>query len=93
MSGRIEEGRDASEEDGDERFGRSVSVAAHPIVNLGHEPVRLADATDRDWIDAVAAERFSDTGRPPTESRFMVGLPRLTHIYGISDEGVCERWA
>ena len=62
------------------------------IINMRHELVRLADAVDWDWIDGELAGRFSDTGRPGTETRFMVGLLLLKHIYGLSDEGVCERW-
>jgi hypothetical protein len=31
-------------------------------------------------------------GRPWIETRFMIGLLLLEHIYGLSDEGVCERW-
>jgi Transposase domain (DUF772) len=26
------------------------------------------------------------------ETRFMIGLLMLKHIYGLSDEGLCERW-
>jgi IS5 family transposase len=62
------------------------------IINLKHELVRLAEAIDWNWIDAELAERFSEQGRPATETRFMVGLLLLKHIYGLSDEGVCERW-
>lgn len=35
---------------------------------------------------------FSEHGRPRTETRFMIGLLLLKHIYGLSDDGVCERW-
>ena len=62
------------------------------IIDMGHELVRLADRIDWDWIDAQIADRFSAQGRPGTETRFMVGLLLLKHIYGLSDEGVCERW-
>ena len=62
------------------------------IINMGHELVRLADAIDWDWLDGELAGQFSDTGRPGTETRFMVGLLLLKHIYALSDEGVCERW-
>src|ERR1700730_8930175 len=31
-------------------------------------------------------------GRPGIETQFMIGLLLLKHIYGLSDEGVCERW-
>lgn len=62
------------------------------IINLEHELARLAEAIDWAWIDAELAERFSTEGRPGTPTRFMVGLLLLKHIYGLSDEGVCERW-
>lgn len=62
------------------------------IIDMRHELVRLAEAIDWEWIDGELAERFSDCGRPATESRFMVGLLLLKHIYGLSDEGACERW-
>jgi transposase, IS5 family len=62
------------------------------IINMRHELVRLAEAIDWAWIDAELADRFSDNGRPGTETRFMVGLLLLKYIYGLSDEGVCERW-
>ena len=45
------------------------------IIDLGHALVRLADEIDWDWIDRELADRFSDTGRPGLETRFMVGLP------------------
>ena len=61
------------------------------IINMQHELVRLADAIDWEWIDGELAERFSDQGRPGTESRFMVGL-LLKHIHALSDEEVCARW-
>jgi IS5 family transposase len=62
------------------------------IINMQHELVRLADAIDWEWIDGKLAERFSDQGRPGTESRFMVGLLILKHIHALSDEEVCARW-
>ena len=62
------------------------------IINMRHELVRLADEIDWDWSDAEIAELFSETGRPGTETRFMIGLLLLKHIYGLSDEGVGERW-
>ena len=62
------------------------------IIDMGHELVRLADRIDWDWIDAKIADRFSTQGRPGTDTRFMVGLLLLKHIFALSDEGVCERW-
>lgn len=62
------------------------------IINMRHALVRLADEIDWDWIDAELADLFSDEGRPGTETRFMIGLLLLKHIYALSDELVCERW-
>lgn len=62
------------------------------IINMKHELVQLAGKIDWDWIDEEIAPLYSDKGRPGIETRFVVGLLLLKHIYGLSDEGVCERW-
>ena len=62
------------------------------IINLKHELVQLSGKTDWDWIDREIAPLYSDKGRPGIETRFIIGLLLLKHIYGLSDEGVCERW-
>jgi transposase, IS5 family len=62
------------------------------IINRGHELVQLASKIDWDWIDGEIAPLYSDKGRPGIETRFVIGLLLLKHIYGLSDEGVCERW-
>jgi transposase, IS5 family len=62
------------------------------IINLKHELVQLADKIDWDWIDGEIAPLYSDHGRPGIETRFLIGLLLLKHIYALSDEGVCERW-
>jgi len=62
------------------------------IINMKHELVQLAGKIDWDWIDGEIAPLYSDKGRPATETRFVIGLMLLKHIYGLSDEGVCERW-
>jgi transposase, IS5 family len=62
------------------------------IINLKHELVHLADKIDWDWIDSEIAPLYSDKGRPGIATRFVIGLLLLKHIYGLSDEGVCERW-
>jgi IS5 family transposase len=54
--------------------------------------VQLAGRIDWDWIDGEIAPLCSDRGRPGIETRFVIGLLLLKHIYGLSDEGVCERW-
>jgi transposase, IS5 family len=62
------------------------------IINMRHELVLLASKIDWDWIDDEIAPLYSDKGRPRIETRFVIGLLLLKHIYGLSDEGVCERW-
>jgi IS5 family transposase len=62
------------------------------IINLKHELVQLADKIDWDWIDSEIAPLYSGKGRPGIETRFVIGLLLLKHIFGLSDEGVCERW-
>src|SRR3954462_2618790 len=62
------------------------------IINLKHELVLLADKIDWVWIDGELAPLSSESGGPGMETRFMIGLLLLKHIYGLSDEGVCERW-
>ena len=62
------------------------------IINLKHELVQLAGKIDWDFIDGEIAPLYSDKGRPGIETRFAIGLLLLKHIYGLSDEGVCERW-
>ena len=63
------------------------------IINMKHELVQLAGKIDWGWVDEQIAPLYSDKGRPGIEARFVVGLLMLKHIYGLSDEGVCERWA
>ncbi len=62
------------------------------IINLKHELVQLAGKIDWGWIDREIAPLYSDKGRPGIETRFVIGLLLLKHIYGLSDEAVCERW-
>jgi IS5 family transposase len=62
------------------------------IINMKHELVQLAGKVDWDWIDGEIAPLYSEKGRPGIATRFMIGLLLLKHIYGLSDEGVCERW-
>jgi IS5 family transposase len=62
------------------------------IINMKHELVQLAGKIDWGWIDEQIAPLYSDKGRPGIETRFVVGLLLLKHVYGLSDEGVCERW-
>src|SRR5205807_2779496 len=59
---------------------------------MKHELAQLAGKIDWDWIDGEIAPLYSENGRPGIETRFMIGLLLLKHIYGLSDEGICERW-
>jgi transposase, IS5 family len=62
------------------------------IINLKHELAQLAGQVDWDFIDGEIAPLYSEKGRPGIPTRFAIGLLLLKHIYGLSDEGVCERW-
>jgi IS5 family transposase len=62
------------------------------IINMKHELVQLAGKLDWAWIDGEIAPLYSNQGRPGIATRFVIGLLLLKHIYGLSDEGVCERW-
>jgi IS5 family transposase len=62
------------------------------IINMKHELVQLGGKIDWAWIDGEMAPLYSDKGRPGIESRFVIGLLLLKHMFGLSDEGVCERW-
>ena len=62
------------------------------IINLKHELVQLAGKIDWQWIDGEIAPLYIDQGRPGIATRFVIGLLLLKHIYGLSDEGVCELW-
>ena len=59
---------------------------------MKHGLAQLAGKIDWDWIDREIAPLYSDKGRPGIETRFAIGLLLLKHIYGPSDEAVCERW-
>ena len=62
------------------------------IINMKHGLVQLAGKIDWGWLDREIAPLYSDKGRPGIETRFVLGLLLLKHIFALSDEGVCERW-
>ncbi|HEX7938956.1 MAG TPA: IS5 family transposase [Gemmatimonadaceae bacterium] len=62
------------------------------IINMKHELAQLAGKIDWEFIDGEVVPLYSDKGRPGIETRFVIGLLLLKYIYGLSDEGVCERW-
>jgi IS5 family transposase len=59
---------------------------------MTHELAELGGNIDWAWIDGEMAPLYSDKGRPGIESRFVGGLLLLKHVFGLWDEGVCERW-
>ena len=73
------------------RLAGRMYLRLDQIINLKHELAQLAEKVDWDWIDGEIAPLYSDKGRPGIETRFVIGLLLLKHIYGLSDEGVCER--
>jgi IS5 family transposase len=62
------------------------------IINMKHELVQLAGKLDWKWLDGEIAPLYSEKGRPGIETRFVIGLLLLKHIFALSDEEVCERW-
>ena len=58
---------------------------------VNNTAVLLAGKIDWDWIDGEIAPLYSENSQPGIETRFMIGLLLLKHIYALSDEGVCER--
>jgi transposase, IS5 family len=74
------------------RSGDLFRARLDQIINLKHELAQLAGQIDWDFIDGEIAPLYSDKGRPGVPTRFAIGLLLLKHIYGLSDEGVCERW-
>jgi IS5 family transposase len=74
------------------RSGDLFRARLDQIINLKHELAQLAGQIDWNWIDGEIAPLYSDKGRPGIPTRFAIGLLLLKHIYGLSDEGVCERW-
>ena len=61
------------------------------IINMKHELVQLAEGLDWDWLDGEIAPLYSEQGRPGIESRFVIGLLLLKHIFTLSDEPVRRR--
>jgi IS5 family transposase len=51
------------------------------IINMKHELVQLAGKLDWAWIDGEIAPLYSDKGRHGVETRFVIGLLLLKHIY------------
>lgn len=74
------------------REGDLFRARLDQFTNTKHELVQLAGKIDGAWIDGEIALLHSDKGRPGIESRFVIGLLLLKYMFGLSHEGVCERW-
>src|SRR5260370_20782716 len=74
------------------RSGDLFRARLDQIINLKHELAQWGGTIDWDFIDGEIAPLYSDKGRPGIPTRFAIGLLLLKYIYGLSDEGVCERW-
>jgi len=64
---------------------RSVSRQARSDHQSEARAVQLRAKIDWDWIDREIAPLYSQKSRPGIESRFVIGLLLLKHIYGLSD--------
>jgi hypothetical protein len=51
-------------------------------INMEYELMRLAGATDWEWLDAEIAPLFSAKGRLASPTRFMIGLLRRPAGWG-----------
>jgi IS5 family transposase len=69
---------------------RSVARQA----GLDHQPEARAGAArcqDSLGLHREIAALYSNKGRPAIANRFLIGLSRVKHICGLSDEGVSDR--
>jgi IS5 family transposase len=74
------------------RSGDLFGARLDQIIRLKHKLAQLAAQIDWDFIDGEIAPLYRDKGRPGIPTRFAIGLLLLKQTYGLSDEGVCERW-
>ena len=74
------------------RAGDLFRARLDQIINMRHELVQLSEKLDWEWLDGEIAPLYSEQGRPGIESRFVIGLLLLKHMFALSDEEVCERW-
>src|SRR5580704_6478206 len=74
------------------RDGALFRVHMGQIMYMKHELVQLAGTLDWGWSHGEISRLYSAQGRPGIETRFVIGLLLLKHIYGLPDAGVCDRW-
>jgi IS5 family transposase len=68
------------------------SFPLEKILDPDHPLVILSSKIDWSQFDDLAAECYSDEGRPGCTTRLMIGLLYLKHAFNESDESVVERW-
>jgi IS5 family transposase len=59
---------------------------------MKHELVQLAGKLDWAWIDGEIVPLYSAKELPGLATRFVIVLLLLKHMYGFSDEDLCDRW-
>jgi len=52
--------------------------------------LRIAELIPWEELEEEYAKRFSDVGRPATDSQLVMGLLLLKHMTGLSDEGIVQ---
>ena len=62
------------------------------IINMQHELVLLAQHIEWEELENHFAKFYSKFGRCGVNTRLMIGLHILKHIYNLSDEMVCEQY-
>lgn len=64
-------------------------------INLRHELVKLSEQIPWDELDKECSDIFderSDTGRPASPVRLIIGLLLLQYMHNLSDEKVVQMW-
>ena len=77
----------------DDRQKDLLRPALEAIIDLGHPLVRLARATDWQFLDQrFASVCAAGAGQPGLPTRLVAGLFILKHMHDLSDEALCARW-
>ena len=62
------------------------------IINMQHELVHLTNHIEWEELENHFAKFYSKFGRCGVNTRLMVGLHILKHIYNLSDDMVCDQY-
>ena len=62
------------------------------IINMQHELVHLTNHIEWEELENHFAKFYSKFGRCGFNTRLMVGLHILKHIYNLSDDMVCDQY-